>query len=178
MCRAGSDVAVVNMSRVIRAYPDTESAETVLKGQVEEFEAEQKELVSRGEKLREEFDEIREQAENKALSESARDKKIEQAREKAEDLRQFERDAREKVRLRQRQLADQELRLRRRIVDKLRGVVQEYAADKGLSLVLDTSRDPKGIDTVVFSSEALDITEDIIKLSGGKESAESPEKED
>ncbi|MGQ9661952.1 MAG: OmpH family outer membrane protein [Kiritimatiellia bacterium] len=158
-------IAVVDLAQVLQKHPDTKSAEALLQMQVEEFEQEQKELLAKGEKLKEEFETVRKEAENKALSEAVREEKLGLAREKLIALKEHEQKLIDTSRQRRREISDQEQRLRKRILDKIRDVIQEYAKKKQIALVLDSSAaGAAGVEAVVYAEQPLDITSDIIRL--------------
>lgn len=166
-------IAVVDMQRVIRAYPETRAAESILEEQKASFDKEHENLMGEGEALKEEFEQIRVQSENRALSDAARDEMHEQARAKMQGLVELERKIRENQRVRKRDLAEEEMRLGRRIIEKIDAHITSYAKEHAITLVLDSaSLIAGGRRTVVYSVEALDITEDVIKLTGGKEQVE------
>jgi len=165
---AGQRVAVVDMARLIKGHPNAKSSESILKSQVEEFEGEQKDMLAEEERLKEQFEEVRGATQNKALSDSAREEKVEAAKEKYRELRTYELKRRETSRLRSKQLADQQLRLRRRIVSAIGEIVKKYGDEKGISLVLDSSAvSVRGTEAVVFYTDKTDITEDILRLVKG-----------
>ena len=179
---AGEDgngkVAVVNMDRLIKGHPDTAFAESVLKQQFEEFEAEQKNIQADGEKLKDEFDKIREQTEDKALSEAAREEKITLAKDKLRQLQEFDRRSRDKTLKRKQEISENELRLRKQIVGKIRDSLQKYGDKNGISLVLDSSAlAAAGVETVIFASPKVDITDDVMKLIGGKDAKPDAKKD-
>ena len=71
------------------------------------------------------------------------------------------------MRLRQKQLVDQEARMRRRIVRKIQERIREYVEKKGYLLVMDSSAlGAGGVETVVYNSETIDITAEILKVIG------------
>jgi Skp family chaperone for outer membrane proteins len=157
-------IAVVNMNRLVQAHPDTKEAEATLEQQVEEFETEQAEMLEQLEKLKTEFDDLREQTRSKVLSEEGRARKRTEAEEKLTTLRDYELKARETALRRQRQLGDERKRMRDRILDKLRAVVNDYAEKHRYAVVLDSGPTGLGTKLVVYRSDGIDITEDILKL--------------
>jgi outer membrane protein len=158
-------IGVVDMSTLIKEHPETKSAEAVLQKQVDDFEAEQKEMVAEIEKLKKAFDSARKEADNKALSESEKEKKLTAAEDKLNDLRDQDKKFRETTAERQKQISEQEIRMKRRIVAKIRDVVKEYADKQKYSLVLDASAlSVGGVETILYSAEKNDITADIRKL--------------
>lgn len=163
-------LAVLDLERLVEAHPQTKSSEAVLKSQVEEFENEQKEMREEEETLKDAFEALRDAAANKALSDAAREDRLEQAKAKYEELREHVRHRRETSRLRNKQLADQQLRLRERIVSDISDVVKGYAEEKGLALVIDKSTlGVRGVEGVVYHAPSLDITDAIEKLVNAME---------
>ncbi|MCX7590591.1 MAG: OmpH family outer membrane protein, partial [Kiritimatiellae bacterium] len=121
----------------------------------------------------------RKEAENKARSDIVREEKLEIEREKLLALKEYEQKLRETGRQRQRELSDQERRLRNRILDKIREVTRDYAKKHQISLVLDSSAaGMAGVEAVVYAEQALDITAEVIRLvtAVGEQKGEAGEK--
>ena len=157
-------VAVVDVARVMAAHPSTQAADELLQKQLREFEVEQKEMLKEGEALKDAYDTALQEASDRALSEAGRASKQKAAAKTRAELRAFEQQYVETIRERQKQLNDQENRMRRRIIDKVETLVQEAAEDGGYTLVLDaSSRGVAGAKTVLAHAEALDITEAVLK---------------
>ena len=105
------------------------------------------------------------QADNTALSDEAREKNRILAEEKLSELREREREIRETASLRRKQLNDQQARMRRRIVKKLREIVKGYCEENKITLVLDSALPGSAaVEAVVYSAEHLDITEEVLGL--------------
>ncbi|MFO7871179.1 MAG: OmpH family outer membrane protein [Kiritimatiellia bacterium] len=157
--------AVVDMSRVIEAHPDTGSGRRLLEEKKNEFELEQDQLVAELEKLKDEFDSLREAASNTALSAEVRNEKQGRAREKLMDLGQAEQKARRQVAQRQEQLSDLKTRMHKRVVEKIDAIVEKYASEHDIELVLDSSAMAlNGVETVLYFPEGSDITGEITGL--------------
>jgi Skp family chaperone for outer membrane proteins len=158
-------IAIVNMELVMKAYPETQSSRLILEQQLEEFETEQKEMLKDLEALSKEFKEVRDQSRNTALSEEAREKNRVLAESKLEELRQRENEVKETAALRRKQLQDQQMRMRRRIIDKLRGIIAGYCEQNKIDLALDGALpEAAGAEAVVYCAKKLDITEAILGL--------------
>ena len=158
-------LATIDMSKVMKSFNETKSAEELLAKQIEEFEAEQKDMVADRDKLRKEFEAARESAKDKALSDKEREKKMDGAEEKLNALRDCELKIRDRMNQRQKEIADQKVRMQRRIVGKLRDIIGKYAAEKKLTLVLDSaSLGMSGVEMVVYSTDEMDITAGVIKI--------------
>lgn len=165
---AGGKTAVADMSRLIKAHPDARAAEVTMKKYMDEFEAEQKQLMEDAEKIKAEFDKVREESQNKALSDEARERKKKEAEEKIAKLREFDQKAREQLALRQRQIADQHKRLREGIVAKLQKIITEYAAKNGYSLILNSGGAGTGAEAVLYNADSIDITSELLKTMGAE----------
>lgn len=162
---ADEKIAVVDMGKLIGAHPAKESAEALLQKQLDDFEAEQKAMDADREKIKEAFDKIRAEADNKALSEEARDAKVKEAEQKILEMRQLERKSRDTAMNRRQQLADEKKRMQGQVVSKIRELIQELAKKKGYVLVLDSaSIGMQGVEGVVYFEPAMDITDDILKM--------------
>lgn len=162
---ADDKVAVIDMSQVMQAHPRTSANRSILEEELAEFEAEREKLMAKLQEMKEDFDKTRKEAANKALSERAREKNLAMAEEKLVAIRDFQRDARERTGLRQKQLADHRIRMGKRVLAEVREIISEYARKKNIALVLDSAGiAASGVETVVYSSGTLDITEDIVDL--------------
>jgi len=157
-------VGCVDMERVLAAHPETKEAEAILEKQIKEFEAEKEALLAKFDRLKKEFEQARAEAENKALSDAGRDKKRQEAEDKLIAWRDYEAEVRQTALTRQKQLADRKRRMRERIVEKIRTIIQTYAAKKGLVLVLDAGPMLDSPGMVVYSIPKMDITEDTLKI--------------
>ncbi len=157
-------IAVVDGTRLVQAHPDAVDAHAFLQKQASEYESEQKAILERMEQLRDEFLAARESAQNKILSEAARQREHKTAEEKLETLRTAEQKARETLQQRQRELQDHQNRLQDAVAEKIRAEVRAVAEAKGVDLVLDiTAKDARGHDVVFFHADRLDITADVLK---------------
>lgn len=176
---AESKIVVVDMGKVMKSFNETKSAEALLEKQIEEFEAEQKDMLAERDKVRKEFESARESARDKALSDKERETKMDVAEQKLNVLRESEMKIRDRMSMRQKEISDQKVRMQRRIVGKLKEIISKHASEKGYTVVLDSAGiGISGVDSVVYSKENIDITADVVKLInvGVPEKAESPEK--
>jgi len=159
-------IAVVDMARLVRAHADTAPADAMLEKQMSDFQDEQKDMEGEYEKVKKAFDDARKEATDKALSEEAREGKMQVAEKKLIAVREFERKSRETLSARQKQITEDSLRLRKRIVGKIKEAIQDYAAKKGYTLVIDTAaQSVSGVEVVLYSSDKIDITEDMLKIT-------------
>ena len=149
-------VAVVDLEELVRLHPNTVSDKKLLEQTLKEYKAEGEDLQQKLEKLQEEFEKVRREAADPVLSDKARSVVEEQALKKREGLVMAERQARETMQMRQKQLSEQELRMLKRTTGEIREAVEKYAADNHVLLVLPAT-------AVISRDKALDITDVIMK---------------
>jgi len=164
-------LAFVRLDRVFSEYYKTRLADTRLKAQAEEFNKERQGLIAEFQKLQTEYNALREEALNTALSEEVRslaEEKLLGVREQEARIKRFDE-------LRSKQIEDQTRRMRRNIVEEIREAVREYARAQGFDAVLDASGQTlNGVESVVFFSEKLDITAAVIEAINKGAEAETP----
>ena len=110
-------IVFVNLDRAFNEFYKTKLADTQLKQQADEFNAERKKLVIDYEKIQKDFNAIRDVAQNTALSDDIRTEKRNAAEEKLVELRDYESRIRRFDDSRRKQLDDQSRRMRKRIVE-------------------------------------------------------------
>jgi len=168
-------LAFVRLDRVFSEYYKTRLADTRLKAQAEEFNKERQGLIAEFQKLQTEYNALREEALNTALSEEVRAQKRSLAEEKLLGVREQEARIKRFDELRSKQIEDQTRRMRRNIVEEIREAVREYARAQGFDAVLDASGQTlNGVESVVFFSEKLDITAAVIEAINKGAEAETP----
>lgn len=160
----GLKIGVVNMARVMEAFPDTQAADETLERQKAEYEQERKLLLEDYRRLREEADAAAKDAANRAWSAEERTKKETAAEVKAAEAEDQRRKLRETDEFKQKQLTDQMVRMRRRILTRLQEIVGGYAKEQGYTLVLDAGEGLATLPPVIYHDDALDITEAVLKL--------------
>lgn len=164
-------VVVVNMDRAFSEYYKTKQADTQLKAQAKDFDEERKKMLEDLDRTDKEFTTIRDESQNTALSEEVRAAKRTLAEEKLMLKRELEAKIRRFMELRQKQLDDQGRRMRKGIVDEIRGVVKIYARDRGVEIVLDSSGGSlNGVEIVLYNDSRVDVTDDIIKVLNASQS--------
>lgn len=174
---AETQIVFVNMDRAFTEFYKTKLADEQLKKQAEEFNEERKKLTAEFEKLQGQFNILRDEAQNTALSEDARAAKRSAAEEKLIETRDMETRIRRFDEARQKQLEDQTRRMRKRIVDEIRQVIQTHARTEGLSTVIDSSGQSfNGVELVLYQDVRSDITDAIVEQlnkTEGEKPAES-----
>ncbi len=158
-------IVTVDMDKLFNKYFKTGLADSQLKEQADEFNEERRDLVEKYDTMQADFQKLREEAQNTALSEDVRNKK----RDEAEDLLLTVREQEQKIRRmeqqRRKQLEEQQQRMRKRIVDEINETITAYAKEQNYLAVIDSSgQSLNGVSVVIYASGKLDITEEVLKL--------------
>ncbi len=131
-------------------------------------------MTAEYDRMQQEFNILREEAQNTALSEDARATKRNTAEEKLIEIRDMETRVRRFDEARQKQLDDQTRRMRKRIVDEIRQIIQTYAREQGLSTVIDSSGQSfNGVELVLYQDPRSDITDTILEQLNKTKGTES-----
>ena len=160
---AVADVGVVDMASLIKQHPRARADRAVLEQYVKDFEDEREEMMAALKKVGAEFEALRKEAEDVGLSEKALSSKRKLAKAKVDDIRQMERKLRETTAMRQKELTNQELRMRKRVVADISKIVEKLAKKKKLEIVLDsTGVGIGGYSPVIYHTDKYDLTDDVI----------------
>ncbi len=171
--RAG--VVFVNLDRCFNEYYKTRVADAQLKAQAREFEEELKTIAGELEKLQGEFNALREESLNSALSDEVRAAKRTAAEEKVLAIREQEGRVQNFRERRSKQLEEQSRRMRRGLVGEIKEVIQKYARDRGLTAVIDSSGTTfNGVEAVLYVDARSDITDEIVEELNKGAPAELP----
>ncbi len=168
-------IAVVDGSRVLKSYYKTELADTHIQQQLEDFSAERDKLLADHRKLKQEFESLRAEAQNKALTDAARDRKSEQAEDKLTEVIEYENTIREKAASRKKQIEGEGRKIHSELAKAVKSAVQACASKGGYGLVLESGGLlANGLEPVLYASPAMDITDQVIQLlnAGKPESKE------
>ncbi|MEI6209995.1 MAG: OmpH family outer membrane protein [bacterium] len=156
MAARGQSVAVVDMEELVKSHPNTISDKKLLEQTLKDFRVENDDLRQKLEAMQEDFEKIRKEALDPALSEKARKTAEERAGKAREALIASDRTAREKMQSRQEQFNDMQMRMRKKTVGELREVIGKYAEDKKITLVLFA-------EATVYNEKSMNITDAILK---------------
>jgi len=166
----GSAVGIVDVSRVVRAHPEAKEADALLEKQLSELEAHKDAMTAEHDKLKKEFERARDAALSKAISETEKESRMEEAQKKIVELSEYAQKMRQTLTDEKRDLADRKVRMQRRLVEGIREVVAGLAREKGIDIVLDSSGVAlSGVESVLYSSDRVDLTDAVIAaIAGGK----------
>ncbi|HBA85059.1 MAG TPA: hypothetical protein DCZ95_13285 [Verrucomicrobia bacterium] len=160
---AEQQLAFVDLDKVFNEHPKTKQADTQLKQQGDAVIKERKVLVEDYEKLQEDFNAAREEAQNTALSEEKRDEKRTEAEDKLVSIREQEAKIRRFDESRRKQLDEQSRRMRKGIVEEIRTVIREYAVKQNYLAVVDSSGQSfNAVELILYTDPKVDITDAIV----------------
>lgn len=165
VCAVEEGIVTVDMDKLFNKYYKTGLADSQLKEQADEFNEERRELVEKYDGMQADFQSLREEAQNTALSEEVRNKKRDEAEDLLLEVREQEQKIRRMEQQRRKQLEEQQQRMRKRIVDEINEVITKYAKEQNYLAVIDSSgQSLNGVSVVLYSSGKLDITEEVLLL--------------
>ena len=167
---ADTKIATINMERVITLHPKTKENRLLLLGLQKDYENKRDELLATIKPTVNAFRAAVEAAQDESLKESARKAKVDEARALENKMRREEEILKDKIAEIQIEFQKQELELFEEVTGSIGATVKEYAAKENITLVLDASamRASAPVSVVVFADKSLDITDQIIELTGGK----------
>jgi outer membrane protein len=158
-------IATVDADRLLKGFHKTELMDVHLEDQAKDFTSEGEKMLAQHRRMKKEFEALRAEARNSALSEEARDKRLQSAEDKLLDVMEYESRIRETALSRRQQLEDERRQMRRKLTDEIRDVVREFARNKGYTLVLDSSPGAGGgFPPALYADGTLDITAEVEKL--------------
>ncbi len=162
---AETKVATIDIEKIVRLHPNTERDKKQLEQTLKDYTAQAEVLEKSAVDARKAFEAAATEVRNPALSDSARKRAEEKARAKYDEAKEAEERAISTKRSLQRNLTNEEIRMLKETVGKVQEVVEAYAKEKGIDLVLPTSGSKLGIAPAVFwSDDSLDITATIMTI--------------
>ena len=167
-------IGVVDMEKLVRCHPNTESDRKLLEETAKDFAAQRDALRTRFEDAAKAFEATARQAQDGALSEKARQRAADEARSRREEAMAAEREYAEKTRDLQKQLSDQQARMLKRTYTEIQQAVAAFAKENGYTLVAEAPTGEKAGSpaSIVYFDESFDITQAIMDRLGLQEPAE------
>jgi len=175
---SGGRIVTVDLNRIFNEYYKTASSSSKLKEQAETYNKEQDDLLAQFRKLSDELAKLQEDQEKPEYTEEVRVQKRKLVRDKLDEIKAKETEIQNYRRSHTDLLQQATQRMRTGIIKEIQEVVAKEARDLGYLYVFDKSGNTlNGVPTVVYSQDALDITEDILKVlnkNAPKPSVEPP----
>jgi len=169
-------VAVVDTTRILKEYYKTDLAERHIQKQLEDFSSERDTLLAQHKKMKQEFEALRSESENKALTEVAREKKKEQAEEKLTAVIAFENSIRDKAASRKKELEGEGRKIQSELGRTIKDAIRTTSEKGHYTLVLaDGGLLGNGLESVLYVDPKMDITDEVLKILNADKSATGKE---
>ena len=169
-------VAVVDTGRILMDNYKTELAERHMQQQYDDFAAERDKLLAEHKKVKQAFETLREESQNKMLTEDAREKKKEQAEEKLSAVIDLENSIRDKAASRKKEIEGEGRKIQNELAKSIKAAVTQCSEKGGYTLVLaDGGLLANGLESVLYSDPKMDITADVLKILNADKPAPSKE---
>ncbi len=159
----GESIAVVNVELVIQQYDAARTAEARLEERAREFSEENERMLQRYRRLEQEFEELRDESLDPALTDEARAQRRRAAEEIMREIAEYEREIRATTAQRRQQLEQQRQRIFASLLNTIRSAITRHAELNNYTLVLDASDVAGSVSAVLYHQAAHDITHDIIE---------------
>jgi Skp family chaperone for outer membrane proteins len=174
---ADGRIVFVDLDRVFTEFYKTKLADQQLQDMATEFNDERAALVEEYEALNETFNAAREQSQDTALSEEARNRSRSEAEELLIEIRDFESRIQRFDQSRRKQLDEQGRRMRGRIVEEIQDEIERYARTQGYQAVIDSSgQSANAVSLVLYADSRVDISDAMLEiLNKGRDEGDSLE---
>jgi len=158
-------IVTVDLNKIFTDYYKTPIASQKLKDTLEQYNKENDEIVAQYRKQVDELNKLREEQDKTEYSTEVREQKKKAFQEKLAETQKTQREI-DDFRTSHRQILDQQQqRMRQGIVKEITDVINKEAREAGYTLVFDRSGNSLSqVPVLVYSQDAIDITDDIIKL--------------
>ncbi|MDA0347089.1 MAG: OmpH family outer membrane protein [Verrucomicrobia bacterium] len=156
-------IITVDVSRLYEGYYKTKEATNKLQGRFDTAKAQLDEMMAAGDVEVKAYQTMLEQAQNPALSDSARKDAEDDANLQMEKIRSLQQDVQTFQKSTQNQLAQQQATQRQFMLEEIKTVILEIAQQRKADLVFDISTGINvGLPSVIFANPAWDSTDDVL----------------
>jgi Skp family chaperone for outer membrane proteins len=160
-----SRIVCVDLDRIFNEYYKTPLATAKLKETAEGYTKELEDMLAKFRKETEALNKLREEQDKTEYTTEVREQKKKAVQDKLNEVSKLQRDIEDYKRSHQQELERQTQRMRQGIIKEITDILSKEARDSGYAYVLDKSgRTLNGVPAVVYASDTLDITEDILKV--------------
>jgi outer membrane protein len=162
-------VGLIDLKKVFDGYWKTKQADSQLKERAGDLDKARKGMIDDYQKATEEYKKQLEAASDQALSPDERDKRKSVAEKKLLEIREIEQSINQFDQTSQRTLGEQQRRMRDKVLEDIKGVLNERARAAGYALVLDSAAETRNQTPVVmFTNGENDITDIILNELNSK----------
>ena len=175
----GGRIVTVDLNRLFTEYFKTPTASQKLKDTAEQYNREYDELRTQFRKLVDELNKLRDEQDKTEYTAEVREQKQKALQEKLAQVKKMQGDI-EEYQASHRQMLDQQTqRMRQNILKEVKDIVMKESRDAGYGMVFDKSGNSMNQEPVLlYSQDAFDITEDILKILNKNKPVEAPKADD
>lgn len=162
--QAQTKIAIIDLRSVFDKYYKTKEADAKLKERGQDILKVRQGMADDFKKTQEEYNKLMEGAKDPSISNEERDKRKRSAEAKLDEIREIETNVRKYDQQAQEQFAQQNMRMREKILQEIKEVVDAKAKAEGYSIVLDTAAETANRTPVlIYNNGQYDITNDVLK---------------
>lgn len=155
-------IGTVDLSRVFTNYWKFKQASAHLEEEKADLEKTDKEMLGNRQKLVEEYNRLKEESNNQALSSSERENRRKAAEDKLRQLSDLENNIKEFRQKANNRLTEQTLRMRENLLIEIRDAVRSRAKAGGFTLVFDSAAQSADRTPVILYGTAIDLTDAVL----------------
>ena len=164
LSQAQTKIAIIDLRSVFDKYYKTKEADAKLKERGQDILKVRQGMADDYKKTQEEYNKLMEGAKDPSISNEERDKRKRTAEAKLEEIREIEVNVRKYDTQAQEQFAQQNMRMREKILQEIKEIVESKAKTEGYSMVLDTAAETANRTPVImYNNGQYDITNDVLK---------------
>jgi len=157
-------IATVDMAALLNGYYKTTDANEKIRTAQETAQREVERLTQQGQELVRQYEELRDRAENPAITETARNAAVGDVQTKETEIREKQAELQNLVQNTQRLLQGRIVQHCVLLLDEIRKVAVERAQARGANLVLDTSGlGGDGLPSVIHADPTWNITDEVLR---------------
>jgi outer membrane protein len=157
-------VGIVDMNRVFSEYYKTKDAEKRVNEDKSTAKKELDERAARYRDLMQKWNDKQKMITDKLLNEELRQQAQKQAADFGSEIKSLERDMDEFRRRREGQLQEQVTRMRKGLLEDIKGRIEQKAKLDNFDIIFDKSgKSPIGVNFLLFSKDGVDFTDEILK---------------
>ncbi|MBR4171998.1 MAG: OmpH family outer membrane protein [Kiritimatiellae bacterium] len=158
-CVSSAVEATVDMADLVRFHPSRDRDRDLIRTTEKDYQKKLDAERDHFDTLRKAYEDAVKEARNPALGDKARREAEDKALKSRDQLAEADSKIRESMRTYQKELQDLDSRLLRQITQSIRKAVSEYAQEKGLKAILDSTAMP-------YADPSLDVTDAVLRKLG------------
>ena len=156
-------IGSVDMKKIFESYWRTKEAETTMSETRSKLKRDLDERNDKRKELQDAIEKLNDEIKKPELSKEKAQTKMKEREDKIAEWQNMMRELQAYQMEKEKQLADQTLRIRNGIVDEIRKVVDDKVKSVGYDLVFDTSGNSiNNVPVILYAKESYDFTKEIV----------------